>query len=105
MSHSGNMNGKAEHRNDAVQVVKKNGKGKEIQTELSLLQCNVGECEGSYQRKTSKGNCHWTYDRLKEDVLVDKSQVISWLMERKLICNSRLCPQCDSKMRLVECDG
>ncbi len=41
MSHSGNMNGKAEHRNDAVQVVKKNGKGKEIQTELSLLQCNV----------------------------------------------------------------
>ncbi len=24
--------------------------------------------------------------------------------ERKLICNSRLCPQCDSEMRLVECD-
>jgi hypothetical protein len=48
------MNGKPEHRNVAVHVVKKNGKGKQIQTEFSLLQCEsvatqCGECEGSYQ--------------------------------------------------------
>ena len=32
-----------------------------------------------------------------------KSGVIEWLMDMKLIANNRLCPQCDSGMKLVEC--
>ncbi len=102
------MNVKEGHRDVAVQVVKKRGKGKEIQTELSSIQCEsvgtqCGECDGSYQRKRWGSKGKWTYDRLKEEVLVNKDVVVSWLMERNLISGSRLCPHCDSEMKLVEC--
>ena len=102
------MNDKREHHHVAVQVVKKKGKSRESQTQMSAFEresvaTQCGEENGSYQRTKSKANGPWTYDRLKDDVLVNKSRVICWLIERKLICSSRLCPQCDSQMRLVEC--
>ena len=102
------MNSKAEHGDVAVQVVKRKGKSKEIQTELSSFQresvgTQCGEGDGSYQRKEKESNGHWTYDRLKDEVLVNKSRVISWLMEMKLIAKIRLCPLCDGEMKLVEC--
>ena len=94
-----------------VQVVGKIRKGKEIQMELSFLECkNVGmqcsehEGEGSYQHKKCNKNGYWTYDKLKDEVLSSKNSVLSWLMERKLIANRRLCPQCDGEMKLVECN-
>ena len=102
------MNDKRDHHHIAVQVVKKKGKSRESQTQMSAFKresvaTQCGEDNGSYQRKKSKANGPWTYDRLKDDVLVNISRVICWLIERKLICNSRLCLQCDSQMRLVEC--
>ena len=102
---------KVEVTDVGVQVVGKIKKAKEIQTELSFLECkNVGtQCsehdgEGSYQRKKCDKNGYWTYDKLKDEVLSSKNSVLSWLMERKLIANSRLCPQCDGQMKLVECN-
>ena len=102
------MNDKREHHLVAVQIVKKKGESRESQTQMLpfkresvATQCD--EDNGSYQRKKSKANGPWTYDRLQDDVLVKKSRVICWLIERKLICNSWLCPLCDSQMKLVEC--
>lgn len=102
------MNTKADYCDAAVQVVNKKGKSKETQMELTSLQCKsvgteCGESNGSYQRKKCEGKAQWTYDRLKDEVLVNKGVVISWLMKRNLISSSRLCPYCDSEMRLVEC--
>ena len=75
------MNTKAEYC-PAVQVVNKKGKSKETQTELMSLQCKsvgtqCGESNGSYQRKKCEGKALWRYDRLKDEVLVNKSVVIS----------------------------
>ena len=103
------MYGAEEKKNVGIQVAARKGKAKEIQTDLSLLQCEsvatqCGEWIGSYQRKANQGNVYWTYDKLKDGVLTSRNCVISWLMERKLIASNRLCPRCDSVMKLVECD-
>ena len=105
------MSAKVEFTDVEIQVVKKNGRSKEIQTDLSLLQlksiatqCTKGEVKGSYQRREYDKNGHWTYDSLTTKVLSSKECVVSWLMEMKLIANSRLCPQCESTMKLVECN-
>ena len=102
------MNDQREHQHVGVQVVKKKGKSRESQTQMSVFKREsvatlCGEDNGSYQWKKSRANGPWTYDRLKDDVLVNESRLICWLIERKLICNSRLCPQSDSQIRLVEC--
>ncbi|XP_028412951.1 uncharacterized protein LOC114535832 [Dendronephthya gigantea] len=80
----------------------------EVQTQLSLFQnvstgTQCGESDGSYKRKKKDSNGRWTYDRLKDEVLVSKRRVIDWLMERKLIAKIRLCPLCDGEMKLVDC--
>ena len=102
------MNTKAEYCDAAIQIVKKKGKSKENQTCVTWLQCKsvgtqCGKSNGSYQRKKCEAKAQWTYNRLKDEVLVNRSVAISWLMKRNLISNSQLCPYCDSEMRLVEC--
>ena len=79
------MNDKREHHHVAVQVVKKKGKSRESQTQISVFRCEsvamqCGEDNRSYQRRKREANGPWTYDRLKDDVLVNKSRVISWLL-------------------------
>jgi transposase-like protein len=105
------MSEKVKTADVCVQVIKKRGKSKEIQTQLSFMkcksvatQCGEGEEKGSYQRKKCDRIGHWTYDKLNKDVLSSKRRVVSWLMEKKLIASIRLCPQCDSAMKLVECE-
>ena len=90
-----------------IQVVGKKGKDVSVQTVyLSLSNVNdIGTqwsaCNGSYQR--NEGLKRWTYDRLKDEVLSSKENVINWLMENTLMVVERLCPQCKSIMKLVKC--
>ena len=105
------MSAKVEFTDVGIQVVKKKGRSKEIQTDLSLLkyksiamQCTKGKVKGSYQCREYDKIGHWTYDSLTTKVLSSKECVISWLMEMKLIANSQLCPQCQRTMKLVECN-
>ncbi|CAB4025374.1 Hypothetical predicted protein [Paramuricea clavata] len=75
------MSEKVKTADVCVQVIKKRGKPKEIQTQLSFMKCNsvatqCGEEKGSYQRKKCDRIGQWTYDKLKEEVLSSKRCVI-----------------------------
>ncbi|CAB4005398.1 Hypothetical predicted protein [Paramuricea clavata] len=96
----------------AVQVCVKSTKtwkkNTETQTVISSLevksvgtQCG-GEKHDSYNREEKLK--HWTYDRLRDEVLRSKEEIIQWCMDEGLIAKSRLCCHCDLPMKLVKCD-
>ena len=45
----------------------------------------------------------WTYDRLKDEVLCSKDNVIRWCMDEGLIACERVCGHCNKGMKLVVC--
>jgi transposase-like protein len=96
----------------AVQVYVKSTKtwkkNTETQTVISSLevksvgtQCG-GEKHDSYNREEKLK--HWTYDRLRDEVLRSKEEIIQWCMDEGLIAKSRLCCHCDQPMKLVKCE-
>ena len=42
-----------------------------------------------------------TYDCLKEEILSNNDRLIGWLVDEKLIANSRKCGHCDEMIKLV----
>jgi hypothetical protein len=97
---------------NAVQVCVKSTKtwkkNTETQTVISSLevksvgtQCG-GEKHDSYNREEKLK--HWTYDRLRDEVLRSKEEIIQWCMDEGLIAKSRLCCHCDQPMKLVKCE-
>ena len=96
-----------------VQVSVKSGKivKKDIdsQTDLSSfhvknakIQC--GPSKGTYNRSSKVAQTRWTYDRLKDEVLCNKENIISWCIKEGLIAGERTCGHCNSRMKLVDCN-
>ena len=62
---------------------------------------HVGEGKIYEKYWKNKANSKWTYDRLKEEILCNKDRLIGWLVDEKLIANSRKCGHCNEMMKLV----
>ena len=46
---------------------------------------------------------HWTYDDLTENLPTNKENLITWLMDEKLMASSRKWSKCSNNMKLVQC--
>lgn len=62
---------------------------------------HVGEGKSYEKYRQNKQKSKWTYDRLKEEILCNKDRLIGWLVDEKLIANSRKCGHCNEMMKLV----
>ena len=64
--------------------------------------CYTTRWRGKKLREISaKQTKEWNYDRLKEEILCNKDRLIGWLVDEKLIANSRKCGHCNEMMKLV----
>lgn len=95
----------------AIQVCIKSAKKSkncEAQTWVSSFQLkSVGtQCGEEKHRSYSRDEKlkQWTYDRLRDEVLRSKEEIMQWCMDEGLIAKSRLCCQCDQPMKLVKCE-
>lgn len=86
----------------SVQVSVKLGKSvkKNIVSQTYLSCFNVKDAEtqygpdkGSYNRSSKVAQ--WNYDRLKDDVLCNKENIISWCIKEGLIAGERTCGHCN----------
>ena len=94
-----------------IQVCGRNNKissaSSQSQTEWTVLATqdaatqHVGEGKSYEKYRKNKANSKWTYDRLKEEILCNKDRLIGWLVDEKLIANSRKYGHCNEMMKLV----
>ena len=70
---------------------------------VKVLEHNAAKAMELISVRNANQKTQWTYDKLKDESVVNKGVLINWIMMRHLISSSQLRPHCNVEMRLVEC--